>query len=153
MLSIRGEADRKMGTEKRRTLVCETLIANGNGTPPFFLSPSFCQPNSNAHIPKTEADPMTKPPQRRRSSKANVTADLVGCDAAMRAALAKHLHDLLNSLWPASVRIELSITEETCPPMFRETLVELRRCVEEAMSIASQADALLHSPTSNEARS
>ncbi|MBC7819264.1 MAG: hypothetical protein IAG10_20450 [Planctomycetaceae bacterium] len=71
----------------------------------------------------------------------------------LREALSKHLHDLLNSLWPAAVQIELSISEETCPPKFRETLVELGRCVEEAMTIASQASVLVDSPTSERAPS
>jgi hypothetical protein len=63
-----------------------------------------------------------------------------------REALSQHLHELLNSLWPAAVQIELAISEETCPPEFRETLEQIGRYVDEAMTIASQASELVDRP-------
>ena len=73
--------------------------------------------------------------------------DRAESEIVLRNALSRHLHDLLNALWPVSVRIELSISDETCPPQFRGTLEELGRCVEEAMTIASQASMLVGPPT------
>ncbi len=64
----------------------------------------------------------------------------------MSTELARHLHDLMNALWPAAASIEWSISEGTCPPKFHETLVEIGSCVNEAMTIAAQASALLGPP-------
>ena len=63
----------------------------------------------------------------------------------VRAALSKHLHDLLNSLWPVAARIELAIIEKKCPPEFHELLLQLGNAVEEAMTIASKASSLVDS--------
>ena len=110
---------------------------------------------------------MKKSLKRSRPTQSKVTADSIsnGVDSRLRSSdqrtrdesseldggvcktLSRHLHDLLNSLWPVAARIELSISDETCPPKFRETLEEFRHGVEEAMTIASQASATVDSPT------
>ena len=69
-------------------------------------------------------------------------------DVDIREALSKELHDLLNSLWPAAVWIELAMSEESCPPKFIETLKRLKPCIEEAMTIALRAGELIDSPLS-----
>ena len=67
--------------------------------------------------------------------------------AEMHKDLSKNLHELLNSLWSAAVRIELAISEKTCPPKFRKTLKQLERCVEESMSIAARVSERVDLPT------
>jgi hypothetical protein len=96
---------------------------------------------------------MKTPHERRRPARSKVIVEPISDGADLRAAVSKHLHDLLNSLWPAAVQIELSMSEATCPPKFRKRFEELGRCVEEAMTIASQASELVGSPTGERATS
>jgi hypothetical protein len=114
-------------------------------------------------------DDMKKGPSQRRPTRAKATVDLrskgddprrprsdqpaadvvVGIDSSVREQLSKHLHELLNSLWPAAARIELTIGDETCPRKFRETLELLRCSIEEAMTISARASALVDLPVSD----
>jgi hypothetical protein len=61
----------------------------------------------------------------------------------LREEVCKRLHELLNTLWPAAARVELAVSDETCPPKFRETLKKIGRSLEEAMTIAAQASELV----------
>lgn len=90
--------------------------------------------------PDVDVDPATDAALRTTPD------DVALLDEETRAALSIQLHELLNSLWPAAVRIELAMSEEFCPATFRETLEQLGCCIEEAMTIAAQASTLLNSP-------
>lgn len=114
---------------------------------------------------------MKKPPQRNVPTSSKVAVDLISpgsdprseqsvrrpraevtvLDRTVREALSKQLHELMNSLWPAAARIELAISEETCPQAFRETLEQIGRCVHEAMTIAALASDLVDLPASEPA--
>lgn len=67
-------------------------------------------------------------------------------DHELRVAVSKHLHELQNSLWPVTVRLEIAADDESCPSTFRETLHQLKSGVDEAMNIAALASALVNSP-------
>lgn len=73
-------------------------------------------------------------------------------ESSVREKLSRHLHDLLNSLWPAAARIEMTIADKSCPQKFRETLELLRSSIEEAMAISAQASSLIDLPGSDRDR-
>lgn len=115
-------------------------------------------------MPKPRKRPRPAEPKRTSSSlaagvgsrlraKRRTRQAATGRTVSEREALARHLHDLLNALWPAAARIELSLSEAGCPPKHRETLEELARCVREAMSIAAAASVLVGSPAKEHTKS
>lgn len=87
---------------------------------------------------------MDSPPRRLTRRRTAIPA----AERALREALSLQLHDLLNALWPAAARIEVSISCNTYPRTFLKTLAELGLCVNEAMTIASEASALVDMPPS-----
>jgi hypothetical protein len=73
---------------------------------------------------------------------------VVDRDRELRLAVSKHLHELQNTLWPVTVRLEMAVDEESCPSSLRETLNQLKCGVDEAMNIAALASALVNLPIS-----
>ena len=70
--------------------------------------------------PSRRASEVELPSPERSSRDERAESEII-----LRNPLSKHLHDLLNALWPIAVRIELSISDSTCPPHFQSTLTEL----------------------------
>jgi hypothetical protein len=58
-------------------------------------------------------------------------------------ALTRHLHELLNSLWAASLQIELACDMGSCPVELRHTLEQIRSSILEAMETAAQTSTLI----------
>jgi len=71
--------------------------------------------------------------------------EITECDRETQQALARHLHDLRNSLWAAAIQIELAFTEESCPVEFRKTLEQVQSHIQDAAEIASRTSNLIDS--------
>ena len=96
---------------------------------------------------KASANPFSKDvddPQPPLETLAHQNADEI--HRTMRETLSKQLHDLMNYLWPAAARIEVATSDKSCSGQFRETLEQIGRCIEEAMTIATQASELVDTP-------
>ena len=86
-----------------------------------------------------DADSVVDLPVRRTHN------EMTECDRETRKTLTKRLHELLNTLWGASIQIELAFTEEACPEEFHESLEQVRSHILEAMEIASRTSTLIDS--------
>ncbi len=60
--------------------------------------------------------------------------------------LSRDLHELLNSLWSASICIELALTEEDCIPEIHARLEQAGENLENAMKLTAEADKLIDPP-------
>lgn len=97
---------------------------------------------TSAASSRSEKPPRQKPATKTRRESPAKSADL----DRLRSRLAAQLHDLQNALWPASVEVELSLSDGNCSPTMLEMLQRLGRSIEEAMTISSQMSKTLDQP-------